>query len=111
MRFLTNFDKPHPHYTKASETGRHILQKLYILSARHFCHHKKKKQNIKLYDFVEPELNYFREQCNFSPEELCYFNLRAKYYSNQQIAIKMNISEGKVSKLARAVKSKILRVI
>ena len=66
---------------------------------------------MKIYDFVEWELQKFRDECNFTPEELEYFNLRAKYYSNQQIAIKMNISEGKVSKLARAVKSKILRVI
>lgn len=64
-----------------------------------------------LYDFVEKELRYFREECNFSGEELEYFNLRAKHYSNQEIAIKMNISEGKVSKLAKAVKSKIMRVL
>ena len=66
---------------------------------------------MKLYDFTEPELEYFRAQCNFTPDEAVYFNLRAKYFSNQQIAIKLNISEGKVSKLAKAVKSKILRVI
>lgn len=66
---------------------------------------------MKIYDFVEHELQTFREHCNFSDEELEYFNLRAKHYSNQQIAIKMNVSEGKVSKLARRVKDKILKVI
>ena len=66
---------------------------------------------MKIYDFTVPELNYFREMCNFTPEEMEYFNLRAKYFSNQQIAIKMKVSEAKVSKLAKAVKSKILRVI
>lgn len=64
-----------------------------------------------LYDFVEKELRYFREECNFSSDELEYFNLRAKHLSNQQIAIKMNVSEGKVSKLASSVKKKILKVI
>lgn|GEM_PF-472010 len=64
-----------------------------------------------IYDFVEKELRFFREECNFSSEELDYFNLRAKHYSNQEIAIKMNISEGKVSKLAKAVKSKMMRVL
>ena len=66
---------------------------------------------MKIYDFVEKELEKFRNECNFSDEELQYFNLRAKHYTNQQIAIKMNVSEGKVSKLARAVKDKILRVL
>jgi hypothetical protein len=64
-----------------------------------------------IYDFVESELRYFREECNFSEDELTYFNLRSKHYSNQQIAIKMNISEGKVSKLAKAVKTKMIRVL
>ena len=67
--------------------------------------------NLKIYDFVEWELKKFREECNFSSDELEYFNLRAKHYTNQQIAIKMNISEGQVSKLAKRVKNKILKVI
>lgn len=66
---------------------------------------------MQIYDFVNRELEYFRQECNFSDEELQYFNFRAKHYSNQQIAIKMNVSEGKVSKLARSVKNKILKVI
>lgn len=66
---------------------------------------------MRIYDFVEKELEYFRKECNFSFEELEYFNLRAKHYTNQQIAIKMNVSEGKVSKLAKSVKTKILKVI
>lgn len=66
---------------------------------------------MKIYDFVESELRFFRAECNFSAEELEYFNLRARHYSNQQIAIKMNISEGKVSKLAKSVKTKILKVL
>ena len=66
---------------------------------------------MQIYDFVEKELRFFLAECNFSAEELEYFNLRAKHYSNQQIAIKMNISEGKVSKLAKSVKNKILKVI
>ena len=72
-------------------------------------------ENLKkvppLYDFVEWELEKFRKECNFTPDELEYFNLRSKCFSNQQIAIKMNISESKVSKLAKSVKSKILRVL
>lgn len=66
---------------------------------------------MQIYDFVEFELAYLREQCNFTPDELEYFNLRAKHYSNLQIAIEMNVSEGKVAVLAKKVKVKILRVV
>ena len=67
--------------------------------------------SFPIYDFTEPELKFFRENCNFSQDELDYFNLRAKHYSNLQIAIEMNVSESKVSKLAKAVKTKILKVL
>lgn len=65
----------------------------------------------KIPDFVEKELQYFRDECNFSDEEMMYFNLRAKNKSNIQIAMEMNVSEAKVSKLARRVKDKMLRTI
>ena len=64
-----------------------------------------------LRDFTVPELNRFRELCNFTDSELEYFNLRAKDKTNIQIALEMNISEPQVSKLAKRVKSKILRVV
>ena len=66
---------------------------------------------MQVYDFTKPELDTFRELCNFTPDELEYFNLRSQYKSNVEIALTMNVSESKVSKLARKVKSKILRVI
>ena len=66
---------------------------------------------MQIYDFVEKELQYLRDNCNFTPDESTYFELRAKGLSNVQIAMEMYISESKVSKLARKVKSKILRVL
>ncbi len=66
---------------------------------------------MQIYDFVEKELQYFRDSCNFTPDESTYFELRAKGLSNVQIAMEMYVSESKVSKLARKVKSKILRVL
>lgn len=62
---------------------------------------------MQLYDFTVPELNTFRELCNFTPDELQYFELRSAYKSNVQIAMIMHVSEAKVSKLARKVKDKI----
>jgi len=66
---------------------------------------------MKIRDFTKPELEMFRELCNFTEEELQYFNLKAKDNSNVEISIKMCISESQVSKLAKRVKSKMLRVL
>ena len=66
---------------------------------------------MKLCDFTVPELNRFRELCNFTDRELEYFNLKARDMSNIQIAMEMNISESSVSILARKVKSKMKRII
>lgn len=66
---------------------------------------------MKISEFVKPELDYFREVCNFTEEETQYFNYKAKDMSNVQIALEMHISEAKVSVLARKVKTKIKKVL
>ena len=66
---------------------------------------------MQVYDFTKPELDMFRELCNFTPDEREYFELRSKGKSNVEIALTMNISESKVSKLARKVKSKMMRIL
>ena len=66
---------------------------------------------MQIYDFTVPELDNFRNLCNFSDDEMAYFNLRAKHKSNVQIALELNVSESQVSKLAKRVKSKIIRVV
>lgn len=66
---------------------------------------------MQLYDFTVPELDRMRELCNFTEQEMEYFNLRSKGKPNTQIAMTMNVSESQVSKLARKVKSKIKRIL
>lgn len=66
---------------------------------------------MKICDFTVPELDKFRELCNFTDDERMYFDLRAKNKSNVQIAYEMNVSESTVSVLARKVKKKIVRII
>lgn len=74
---------------------------------------EEEKQNykIRIPDFVEFELEYFRKNCNFTDAEMTYFNLRARDKSNAQIAYEMNVSEPTVSILARKVKKKMIRVL
>mgnify|MGYP002622575426 CR=1 FL=1 len=62
-------------------------------------------------DFVEWELEKLRNECNFSSEELEFFNYRAKNKPIEQIAELMNISESKANKLSRKIKSKIIRIL
>lgn len=65
---------------------------------------------MKIRDFTEIELDVFRQYCNFTEDELIYFNLRAKDISNIKISLEMNVSTSQVSKLAKRVQDKISRV-
>ncbi len=66
---------------------------------------------MKIRDYTSIELNKFRELCNFTDDELQYFNLRARDKSNIEISIAMSISDSQVSKLAKRVKNKIVSVL
>lgn len=68
-------------------------------------------KQLKICDFVKWELDMFRDQCNFTEEELTYFNLKAKNKSNVEVSMAMHISEPKVSILARKVRKKIFKVL
>lgn len=65
----------------------------------------------KLCSFVKPDIDKILELANFTEDEKVYFLLKTKDKSNVAISIEMNISEPQVSKLARRVKDKILRLI
>lgn len=66
--------------------------------------------NIKT-EFTEPECERFREQCNFTDEELAVFNLRVKNNSIVQIQDKLHMSESMVNRRIKNIKKKILKVI
>lgn len=66
---------------------------------------------MKISDFVNWELEKFRKECNFTEEELEFFNYRATNIPIEQIAEIMNISAGKANKLSRKVKDKMIRVL
>ena len=66
---------------------------------------------IQIRDFTVPELDKFRELCNFTPQERIYFELKAKDKSNIEISFEMNISTAQVSKLAKRVRNKIVKIL
>lgn len=65
----------------------------------------------KYYNLTELEANEIKSLANFTEDELDYFNMKLKDYSNVKISMEMNVSTSKVSKLARDVKTKVLRII
>jgi hypothetical protein len=66
---------------------------------------------MKICNFVQAELQVFRDKCNFTEEELQFFEYRAKDKSIVQIAQRMHISESKASVLSNKVKKKIMKVV
>lgn len=65
----------------------------------------------KLCRYTKTELDYFIDRCNFTEEELEYFKHKSKDKTITAISYEMNVSEAKVSKIARNVKNKIIRVL
>lgn len=66
---------------------------------------------MRIADFVKPELDAFREQCNFSEIERRCFEMKAKDCTNIQIALELNISESTVAVIMRRVRTKIVKVL
>lgn len=62
-------------------------------------------------DFTVPELDRFRDKCNFVGNELMVFELRSQGIPLEQIAEILNMSVENVKKVSRKVNSKIIRVI
>ncbi len=65
----------------------------------------------KINKYIEYELNIFRNECNFSDEELVYFNYKAKGWSNIRISTEMNASTATITRLGKSVSSKMNKVI
>lgn len=66
---------------------------------------------LRIAEFVEYQLDIFRRECNFSDDELEFFNLRAKGKTYIEIEMSMSISHTKAIKLNKKVMSKMTRVI
>lgn len=62
-------------------------------------------------EFTKPELDYFRQNCNFVNLEIKLFEERAKGISLKQIAEDLHISYDYVRQLSRKVNKKILKVL
>lgn len=64
---------------------------------------------MKIYDFIEPELEFYREFCNFTEEERKLFDLRAREVPLEQCTEKMCCDISTIKKLSVRVNKKIIR--
>lgn len=70
-----------------------------------------KNNQIKVYDFTQPEIDYLLKMCNFCPVEREFFSLRNQYFTLEQAAEKMNISPTTAYRINRKMKAKIVKVL
>ena len=62
-------------------------------------------------EFTEPECEWFRRVCNFTPDERKVFELRVKDHSIIEIAMDLDMSESTVNRRIRGIKRKIHKVL
>lgn len=65
---------------------------------------------MNINSFTVPELNYFREFCNFTKDERTLFEYRVAENSLELCAELMNISVSTAKRISRRVNNKIIRV-
>lgn len=65
---------------------------------------------MKIHDFTVPELNYFREYCNFTEEERMLFDYRSKNIPLETCAEIMNVSLSTAKRMNKKIQNKIIKV-
>jgi len=66
---------------------------------------------MKIADFTKPELDYFRENCNFVGIEKKVFELRSQGIPLEEIAEITNMSVDGIKKVSRRVNKKIIKTL
>ena len=66
---------------------------------------------MKICEFTRREVEYFRQECNFTKEQVALFDLRVKNIPLEECAEEMNVSVSTVYRINKAVKIKIEKVL
>ena len=75
---------------------------------------EEEEENKVTLDFTKPELEYIKENANFTIEELTIFEMLTGKYGREKIvyiANKTNLSTATVSRIIKKIKSKIKKMI
>lgn len=62
-------------------------------------------------NFVQQEIDFFIDQCNFTPREEQFLHLSNKESTLESIAEQMDYSVSTVSRIGKRVKEKIMKVL
>ena len=62
---------------------------------------------MKICEFTRREVEYFRQECNFTKEQVTLFDLRVKNIPLEECAERMNVSLSTAKRLNKRIKSKI----
>jgi transcriptional regulator len=62
-------------------------------------------------DFTKPELNYFRENCNFVNDEIKVFEMRSQGIGLEEIAERLHLTHEGIKRISRKVNRKITVVL
>ncbi|MDE7017769.1 MAG: hypothetical protein K2P65_09385 [Lachnospiraceae bacterium] len=62
---------------------------------------------MKIYDFTLPELECYKEFCNFTPEEEKLFNLRSSGLSQDECCGIMRMELSNIKRISQRVNAKI----
>ena len=65
--------------------------------------------NIK--DFTEPELDFFRQLCNFTQTERALFDMRAQGHTLDEAAEALHISRDTAGKISQKINKKVIRIL
>ena len=66
---------------------------------------------LKIPDFTKPEIDFIKENANFTERELRLFELRNKEYSHDRCAEELNISFSTEKRTNKKMLAKILKII
>lgn len=66
---------------------------------------------MKICDFTRRELDYIRQESNFTNEEMALFNMRANNIPLEECAERMNLSVSAIKQKSQKINSKIERVL
>ncbi len=69
-----------------------------------------REEQIDISGFTKKDIDFLRENCNFTPQEREFFDLRNNHYTLEEAAEIMNISTRTSSRLSKKVSDKIRAV-
>ena len=61
-------------------------------------------------DLVKPQLDFYRVNCNFTEDELCWFNMKSQDCTDVKMSMELGMSVSKINKLGGKVRAKMRTV-